>query len=1191
MRLQRGNRLAWVAATLVAIGAASSGCTTDAYCFDCADNAGPDAAGDTNVPDTNNQDVIIFQETGTGDAADGGDAQQNCEADTLTSPSNCGACGHVCNLPGAIPKCVNGQCLIDSCAPGRYDLNHDPSDGCEYQCPTNPPTAEVCNGKDDDCDGVVDNGFDLQTDVNNCGSCGHVCEAVNADNTCVAGQCVYTCHDGYSDLGDASGNGCFYQCPVNPPTAEVCNGIDDDCNGIKDDGSPGAGQPCETNCPNGQCLGECKPGETVCTGTAAGLICIGGIGPTGELCDGKDNDCDGVIDNGFDLQTDPMNCGACNVQCQGADKCVAGKCQFSCQPGYVDLDGNPGNGCEYKCPVFPPVAETCNGLDDDCNGLVDDNPTDVGVACSDSCPAPAACVASGNCSPYQISTNTNGCYGACQASVTACVGGHIACSHPSYTPDEICDGIDNNCDGRIDEGFDLKSDPTNCGACGHQCSAPNAQVVACVNGACSVVVSCANGYADIDKDPANGCEYKCPTYPPVSETCNGVDDDCNGIVDDNPTDVGMACTTNCPTPNSCVSSGNCSPYQISSNTNGCYGVCSSGQVVCDQGQKQCIHPAQTSTEVCNGLDDNCDGRIDEGFNLQTDPNNCGACNKVCAPPNVGTAGCVAGACTIVTCAAGYADLDHNPANGCEYHCPVFPVQSETCNGKDDDCNGLVDDNPVDVGGNCDNNCPAPAPCVAQGTCSYPTSTCTGTCCGVCTEGKQVCVSGQKVCQGGGGVQLEVCDGKDNNCDGQIDEGFNLLTDPLNCGSCGHTCNPPNAVASCVNGTCGVASCKPGYANLDGNMVNGCEYQCPVYPTTTESCNGLDDNCDGQIDNGLTTPTNTCLQTSICAGSHPVCNGTAGWQCNYKQVNPNIEVDTNGNVAVVEALCDGFDGNCNGQVDETWQLKGTTCTNGKGVCAGTGQWSCKADKTGIECPATPDLTKAVDELCDGLDNNCDGNVDERVPTSPGTCYNGTQHTCLGYTDNMVSLSGSLWIYTYEASHPGATGSDFGIKTNRSCSVSGVLPWTTVNYNDAAAACAAVKDSTGAAMHVCTKAEWQLACEAGSAANPVWAYASSPTVFNGTTCNGYEQNLLQPWVTGHGASCYANDTNGHVFDLSGNVAEWTSTSQTVLGNVYYSVMGGGYYSVNVATSCNFDFVLEQAGYSFADLGFRCCATHAP
>jgi len=193
--------------------------------------------------------------------------------------------------------------------------------------------------------------------------------------------------------------------------------------------------------------------------------------------------------------------------------------------------------------------------------------------------------------------------------------------------------------------------------------------------------------------------------------------------------------------------------------------------------------------------------------------------------------------------------------------------------------------------------------------------------------------------------------------------------------------------------------------------------------------------------------------------------------------------------------------------------------------------------------------------------------------------------------MVGLSSSLWIYTYEASHPGASAGDIGSNTTRACSVGGVLPWTTVNYAAATAACAAVDDSTGAPMHLCTMAEWQQACKAGSAATPVWAYASSPATFNGTTCNGYEQTLLQPWVTGHGASCYANNPNGHVFDLSGNVAEWTSTSKVVLGNTYYYAMGGGYYSVGVATACTFDFVLEQAGYSFADLGFRCCATHAP
>lgn len=68
---------------------------------------------------------------------------------------------------------------------------------------------------------------------------------------------------------------------------------------------------------------------------------------------------------------------------------------------------------------------------------------------------------------------------------------------------------------------------------------------------------------------------------------------------------------------------------------------------------------------------------------------------------------------------------------------------------------------------------------------------------------------------------EVCDGTDNDCDGTIDDGFPLNTN-TNCGACGVTCSPPNAVASCTTGACTVSSCYGGYANCDAFDLNGCE---------------------------------------------------------------------------------------------------------------------------------------------------------------------------------------------------------------------------------------------------------------------------------------------------------------------------------------------------------------------------------
>src|SRR5262249_45808814 len=157
-------------------------------------------------------------------------------------------------------------------------------------------------------------------------------------------------------------------------------------------------------------------------------------------------------------------------------------------------------------------------------------------------------------------------------------------------------------------------------------------------------------------------------------------------------------------------------------------------------------------------------------------------------------------------------------------------------------------------------------CVANNNCAFPRSQCVGKCCGECTPGMAICAGGQRVCQAGLGPKLEVCNGKDDNCDGQIDEGFDLKTDVTNCGKWGSACNLPNAIPGCAAGSCVIAACKLGFADLDKDPMNGCEYPCPVNPPTVETCNGKDDDCNGAADDALTPPNNFCVQTASCAGS-------------------------------------------------------------------------------------------------------------------------------------------------------------------------------------------------------------------------------------------------------------------------------------------------------------------------------------
>jgi len=488
-------------------------------------------------------------------------------------------------------------------------------------------TEVSCDGNDNDCDSEIDEM--TANDPSNCHECGYVCDLSHVDvHSCVNSMCgIVTCDPGWTDLNDDPADGCELNCIPTNGGVEICDGIDNDCDRSIDEGSTAE-----------DCLEKClaSGGADYNPARGTGLKCCGDdsgeddpFEVTEVSCDGSDNDCDGQIDEM--TIDDPFNCYECGSVCDlpnvDIHDCQDSVCLITqCDPGWNDNNDNPIDGCEYHCNNTNVTAEICDGIDNNCDGEVDEGFT--AEDCLEKCYA------------YE---GVN--YDPSRGSGLKCCGDNMYENHPYEATEMSCDGSDNNCDGTIDEMTTY--DPDHCSSCGNVCNLLHVQVHGCNNSECTIV-TCDSGWNDLNENPTDGCEHSC--VPTGAEICDGIDNNCDGIIDEGFT--AEDCLAYC-----LVEGG--SDYSANR---------SSGLKCCgdDTGED---NPYEATEVSCDGNDNDCDGQVDEI--KYTDINNCGECGFVCDLNHTETHACMNGTCQVVTCDPGWADTNHVSYDGCEHN--VIPT--------------------------------------------------------------------------------------------------------------------------------------------------------------------------------------------------------------------------------------------------------------------------------------------------------------------------------------------------------------------------------------------------------------------------------------------------------------------------------------------------------------------------------------
>jgi hypothetical protein len=805
---------------------------------------------------------------------------------------------------------------------------------------------------------------------------------------------------------------------INPAATEVCNNVDDDCDGDIDEGLTFLTYyPDSDDDGYGSAIAN---GVSSCSPVAGSVTNNGdcdddnaNINPAAtEVCNGIDDDCDGDIDEGvattYYADADQDGYGNPDVTTQGCSQVPV---------GYVS---NSEDCDDDNAAVNPVATEVCNGIDDDCDGTVDEGVTTTYYADTDldsygdplnfiaDCSAPAGYVSnSDDCDDTDPNVNPGGtevcngiddnCDGSIDEGVTTTFYADVdqdgygndnstteACTAPAgYVPDggdcddtnaninpgatEVCNGIDDNCDFQIDEGVSttVYSDG----------DADGYGYIEFPLAVCTLPPPPGYVLNSDDCDDSNAA-----INPAATEVCNGFDDDCDGEVDEGFTILTFYVDAD---EDGFGDAGN--PVEACSAPPGTV----SNDLDCDDLNAD-INP--NATEFCNEIDDDCDGVIDEGvtitFYADTDQDGYG-------DDNATTQACTAPAGHV---AAG-GDCDDTDAT-------VNPGATEVCDGRDEDCDGVVDDGvtttfyaDIDQDGYGDDNatmqaCTAPAGHIATG--------------GDCDDTDATVNPGA----------TEVCDGRDEDCDGVVDDGV-TTTFYADIDQDGYGDD---------NATTQACTAPAGHVATGGDCNDN---DATVNPGATEVCDGRDEDCDGVVDDGVTTTFYADTDQDgygDAAVTQQACTAPAGYVANSTDCD-------DGNAAInpgATEVCNDIDDDCNGSIDEGLQTQTYYADSD-----GDGFGDALATVTECSSPvgyvtndddcddADATVFPGATEVCNDKDDDCDGTVDEGVTT---TYYadtdqdgfgdaNATTQACSvpqGYVTNDDDCDDSD-----PAIHPGAT----------------------------------------------------------------------------------------------------------------------------------------------------------------------------